>query len=470
MTKLTIKGLILGLAAVAILLSWHTADGLTAALTIGPTGNEAAVRGETPADVDNWPQFRGPGGLGVAEGASVTASWSETENILWKTAIEGRGHSSPVVWEDKIFLTTAIEGDLIPGAGAPTHYIGGQVFKHPQAMGSDRSHTLKVMAIDRESGEIVWSDVAYEGRIYDDHVRTSSVASATAVTDGELVFFYFGSEGVYAYDFDGTRVWDTDLGDFSYFGVGLGTSPVLHENVLVLQIDEGEGAGSFIVGLDKYTGDELWRTPREVEASWATPLMLDNVGGATQLLTVGNQLLIAYDPLTGRELWQLGGLRTNAVHTPVWNGELVYVSAGYPRSVIRAIRPGHGAAEVVWEYRKGAAYVASNIVYNGYLYITNDKGIITCLDAATGDVVYEGGRVPVPTSMLMSSLLVVDGKIMMSTPEGDTFWITSGPEFSVTGHNSLDEPIWATPAISDAIIYLRGQQHLYAIGRANDRP
>ncbi len=467
---MTIKGIILAIVAVALLLSWHTADEVPAALSIERPGNEAAASVETPAGIDNWPQFRGPGGLGVVEGAGVATTWSETENILWKTAIEGRGHSSPVVWGDKIFLTTAIEGDVIPGAGAPTHYIGGQVFKHPQAMGSDRSHTLKAMAIDRESGEILWSDVAYEGRIYDDHVRNSSVASATAVTDGELVLFYFGSEGVYAYDFDGNQVWGADLGDFSYFGVGLGTSPVLYGNVLILQIDEGEGAGSFIVGLDKYTGDELWRTPRTVEASWATPLILDNVGGATQLLTTGNQLLVAYDPLTGRELWRLDGLRTNAVHTPVWNGELVYVTAGYPRSVVRAIRPGRGAAEVVWEYRKGAAYVASNIVYDGYLYITNDKGIITCLDAATGEVVYEGGRVPVPTSMLMSSLLVVDGKIMMSTPEGDTFWISSGSEFSVTGHNSLDEPIWATPAIVDAIIYLRGQQHLYAIGRADDRP
>ena len=261
-SNMTIKGIILAIVAVAILLSWHTADEVPAELTIERAGNEAAAPVEAPSGMDNWPQFRGPGGLGVVEGAGVTTSWSETENILWKTAIEGRGHSSPVVWGDKIFLTTAIEGDVIPGAGAPTHYIGGQVFKHPQAMGSDRSHTLKVMAIDRESGEILWSDVAYEGRIYDDHVRNSSVASATAVTDGELVLFYFGSEGVYAYDFDGNQVWGTDLGDFSYFGVGLGTSPVLYKNVLVLQIDEGEGAGSFIVGLDKYTGDELWRTPR----------------------------------------------------------------------------------------------------------------------------------------------------------------------------------------------------------------
>ena len=467
MSKLTIKGIILAVVAVALLLGWHTAADAPASPRVAASidaGGRAASSG-----ADNWPQFRGPGGTGVADDAGVVAEWSEDQNILWKTAIEGRGNSSPVVWGDKIFLTTAIAGEVIPGATAPTHYIGGQVFKHPQATGSDRSHTLKVMALDAATGQTLWSDVAFEGRIYDDYVASSSVAAATAVTDGELVIFYFGSEGVYAYDFDGNQVWATDLGDFSYFGVGLGTSPVLYEDALILQIDDGNGGGSFIVGLDKGTGDEVWRTPRAVEASWATPLLLEDTVGGPQLLTTGNQLLIAYDPLTGEELWQLDGLHNNAIHIPVWDGELVHVSSGYPRSVIKAIRPGRDAAEVVWEYRKGAAYVASNVAYEGYLYITNDKGIITCLNAATGEVVYEGGRVPVPTNMLMSSLLVVDGTIMMSTPEGDTFWIAAGPEFAVTGHNSLDEPIWATPAIVDARIYLRGQQHLYAIGSADDR-
>ncbi len=419
--------------------------------------------GVAPPASENWPQFRGPGGLGIADSAGTATTWSEADNILWKTPIEGLGHSSPVVWGDRIFLTSALDGEVIPGASAPVHYIGGQVFKHPQALGSDRSHTLWVHALDRTSGEVVWSDVAYEGRVYDDRHQGASYASATAVTDGEHVYFYFGSEGVYAYDFDGRRLWDADLGDFSHHGVGLGTSPILYGDVVILQIDEGGGEGSFIVGLDKSSGDERWRTQRAVEASWATPLLLDDVEGAPQLLTIGNQLLIAYDPTTGEQVWQLDGLHNNAIHTPVWDGERVYVSSGYPRSVVQAIRPGRDAAEVVWEYRKGAAYVASNVVYDGYLYITNDKGIITCLDAATGAVVYEGGRIPVPASMLMSSLLVVDGRIMMSTPEGDTFLIATGPEFAVTAHNSLDEPIYATPAIAHGTIFLRGREHLYAI-------
>ena len=419
----------------------------------------------------NWPQFRGPGGLGISPDTGVPTSWSESENILWKTAIEGRGHSSPVVWGDRIFLTAALEGDVIPGADAPIHFIGGQVFKHPDSVGANRGHALEVIAIDRHSGEILWTDVVYEGRVYDNRHRAASYASPTAVTDGKLVYFYFGSQGLFAYDFEGEQVWSAGVGNIGSFGVGIGTSPILFDDVLILKVDEDEGEGSFIVGLDKGTGTEVWRRTRPIEASWGTPLLITDASGTAQLLTTGNEFLISYNPATGDELWRLEGLRNNAIHAPLWDGERLYVTAGYPRSVIKAIRLSSDdngpTAAVAWEYRKGAAYVSSNLVYEGRLYVTNDKGIITCLDAATGEILYEGGRIPVPASMLLSSLLGVGDKIMMSTPEGDTFFIQTGPEFAVVAHNSIDEPISATPAIVDGKIYLRGHQHLYAIGTAN---
>jgi len=422
----------------------------------------------------NWPQFRGPGGLGISDETGIPTTWSETENVLWKTAIEGIGHSSPVVWDDTIFLTTAIEGEVIPGADAPIHYIGGQPFKHPQSVGADRQHTLEVMALDRHSGEILWSDLVYEGRVYDNIHQAASYASPSAVTDGELVYFYFGSQGLYAYDFDGEQVWSVSLGDIGSFGVGIGTSPVLFEGLLVIQVDEDEGEHSFITALNKKTGEEVWRKPRPVEASWATPLLIEDPTGRPQLLTSGIQFLISYDPATGDELWRLDGLANNAIHAPLWDGERVYMTAGYPRSVIKAIHLGEDAdgptAEIAWEYRKGAAYVSSNLVYGDYLYITNDKGIITCLDASTGEVVYEGGRTPNPASMLISSLLGVDDKIVMSTPEGDTFFIRTGPEFEVISSASIDEPISATPAFVDGKIYLRGHHHMYAIGSVDDSP
>ena len=421
----------------------------------------------------NWPQFRGPGGLGISSDTVAPTNWSESENILWKTAIEGRGHSSPVVWGDRIFLTTALEGDVIAGADAPVHFIGGQVFKHPASVGADRSHVLEVMAVDRHSGEILWTDSVYEGRVYDNRHRAASYASPTAITDGELVYFYFGSQGLYAYDFEGRQVWSASVGDIGSFGVGVGTSPILFGKAVIVLVDEDEGEGSFIVGLDKNTGGEVWRRTRQIEATWGTPLLITDAGGQAQLLTAGNEFLISYDPATGDELWRLDGLHNNAIHAPLWDGERVYMTSGYPRSVIKAIRLSSGddgpTAAVAWEYRKGAAYVSSNLVYEGRLYVTNDKGIITCLDAATGEIIYEGGRIPVPASMLLSSLLGVGGKIMMSTPEGDTFFIQTGPEFAVVAHNSIDEPIAATPAIVDGKIYLRGHRHLYAIG-ATDKP
>ena len=479
MTRGTMRTLVLVAIAVGALLAFHTEDdehvdsaagrarSSTSESASAPTTVHTASNGGAAND-DNWPQWRGPGGLGLSVEAGISTSWSEAENIIWKTPIEGRGHSSPIVWGDRIFLTTAIEGGVIPAAQAPIHYMQGQVFKHPQSVGSDHSHTLKVLAIDRHSGEPLWSEVAYEGQVYDDRHQASSYASPTMVTDGELVYAYFGSQGVYAYDFDGEPVWRADLGNIATMGVGLGTSPVLFEGLLIINADEDEGEKSFIVALDKKTGDEIWKKPRPVEVSWSTPLLIEDNSGRTQLLTSGNEHLISYDPATGEELWRLDGLLNNAIHAPLYNGELVFMTAGYPRSVIKAIRlvdgPDGPAAEFVWEYKKGAAYVSSNIVYGDYLYVTNDKGIITCLDAGTGEIVYEGGRIPVPASMLMSSLLVVDGKILLSTPEGDTFFIRTGPEFEVVSSSSIDEPIAATPAIVDGKIYLRGTGHLYAIG------
>ena len=469
MKRRTLRTLALALVVLVALLAFHTEEDEhgDAALAAGPSATHSAT---SPfASDDNWPQFRGPGGRGISEDSEVPTTWTESENILWKTAIEGKGHSSPVVWGDRIFLTTGIAGDVIPGAGAPTHYIAGQVFKHPQSEGSDRSHTLKVLAIDRGSGEILWSQVAYEGRVYDNVHQAASYASPTMATDGEMVYAYFGSQRLYAYDFDGEPVWSAGLGKIGSFGVGIGTSPVLFEGLVIVLVDNENGDDSFIVAFDKKTGEEVWRTPRRVEASWATPLIIEDRSGRQQMLTNGNQFLTSYDPATGEELWRLDGLASNAIHAPLYDGERVIFTTGYPRKVIRAIDlgdgpDGNGAPEVIWEYNKGAAYVSSNLLYDGLLFVTNDKGILTCLDAATGEVIYEGGRIPVPTNFLMSSLLGVNGRIMVSTMEGDTFFIAAGREFEIVSSAELDEPIAAMPAIVDGKIYLRGAGHLYAIG------
>lgn len=414
----------------------------------------------------NWPQWRGPDGLGISSEKNLPTKWSETLNIKWKTPIAGRGHSSPIVWEDRIFLTTAIEGPVVPGAKAVIHMNDGKEFRHPDSIGADRKHTFKVIALDRQSGKVVWEQTAFEGTPYDDRHRKSSYAASTPITDGKRVYAFFGTEGLYAYDMKGKLAWKADLGKLSTVGMGTGTSPLLYENLLIMQCDEENGAASFIVALDKQTGKEVWKTPRKVQVSWATPLLVRTAKRA-ELITSGNESIIAYDPLTGKELWRHKGVDSNAIPSPVANNDMVFLSAGFPTKVVMAIRLGALGelkdSDVAWRYSKGTAYVPSPILYGDYLYLTTDRGILTCLDAKTGEVKYEGGRVPIPATFTASPV-AVDGKILLTSEDGDTFMVKAGPKHEILGSNSVGEPVYASPAIADGKIFIRGEKNLYCIG------
>jgi outer membrane protein assembly factor BamB len=417
----------------------------------------------------NWPQWRGPGGMGISTEKNLPVEWSTTKNIKWKTAIAGRGHSSPVVWGNKIFLTTAIEGDVVPGAKAVTHVVeGGQVFLHPDSVGADRKHTFKVLAVNADTGKVLWEQTAWEGTPYDNRHRKSSFASATPVTDGSMVFAFFGSEGLYAYDMNGKLAWKTDLGKLGTVGMGTGTSPILYENLLILQCDEEMGAASFLVALNKKTGKEVWRVARKVQVSWATPILVSTAKRA-ELITIGNEAVISYDPATGKELWRHKGVDSNAIPSPVANQEMVFVSAGFPTKIAMAIRLGASgdltnSPNVLWKYEKGTAYVPSPILYDDYLYLTTDRGILTCLDAKTGEVKYEGGRIPIPATFTASPV-AFEGKILLTSEDGDTFIVKAGPKHEILGTNSVGEPVYASPAISGQRIFIRGEKNLYAIGK-----
>jgi len=416
----------------------------------------------------NWAQWRGPDGNGVSTETNVPTEWSNTRNIKWKTPIPGRGHSSPIVWDTRVFLTTDLEGEVVPGAKAVEHKDDGKPFKHPDSVGGDRRHTFKVLAIDRGTGKLLWERTAYEGTVYDDRHRKGSYASPTPATDGTYVFAYFGSEGLYCYDFDGKLLWKASPGPIATFGMGPGTSPVLFENTVILQCDEDNGQKSFIAALDKKTGKEVWRTARKVQASWATPLIVRGPQ-QTELITSGNELIISYDPKTGKELWRAKGLESNAIPTPVAANGMVFVYAGFPTKRTFAIKLG-GAGDltagknIVWQYDKGTAYVPSSIVYGEYLYLMSDRGILTCLDENTGKIVYEGGRVPMPATFTASPV-AFDGKILLTSEDGDTFVIKAGPKHEVIATNSLAEPVYASPAISDGMIFIRGEKNLYCIAR-----
>ena len=420
------------------------------------------------ASAGNWPQWRGPDGSGISNEKNLPAEWSPTKNIKWKTPIDGRAHSSPIVWGNRIFLTTAVEGDTVAGAKAVKHTLeGGKEFLHPDSVGADKKHTFKVISIDRDSGKIVWQATAWEGTPYDNRHRKSSYAASTPATDGKLVYAFFGTEGLYAYDFKGKLAWKADLGKLGTVGMGTGTSPILFDNLVIVQADEENGEASFIVAVDKNTGKEAWRTPRKVQVSWSTPLLV-RTSKRAELIASGTEAVISYDPATGKELWRHKGVESNAIPSPVANNDMVFLVAGFPAKIAMAIKLGQsgdltGTPNVAWTYAKGTAYVPSPILYGDYLYLTTDRGILTAVDAKTGEVKYEGGRIPIPATFTASPV-AFEGKILMTSEDGDTFIVKAGPKHEVIGTNSVGEPVYASPAIADGRIFIRGEKNLYCIG------
>jgi len=418
-------------------------------------------------NAENWPQWRGPGGQGVSREVNVPTEWGPGKNVAWKVEVPGRGHSAPVVWNDRVFITTAIEGDVTPGAKAVEHMNGGQPFLHPDSVGADRKHTYKVLAYDGKTGRLVWEQTAWSGLPFDNRHRKGSYASPSIATNGSLVVAYFGAEGVYAYDADGKPLWKSSIGKVKTMGLGAASSPVIYKDVVILQCDEDEGQDSALIGLDAKTGKERWRVKRPVQISWSTPVLVETAS-RTELVTNGTEWVIAYDPASGNELWRTKGVESNAIHTPVVGDGVVVVTAGFPVKKSIAIKPGGSGdvtntKQILWTYDKGTAYVASPLLYEGLVYLLNDRGVLTALDAKTGDVKYEGGRVPVPATF-MGSPIGVGGRILMTSEDGDTFVIKAGPKHEVLGTNSVGEPVYTTPAISNGKIYIRGEKHLFAIG------
>jgi outer membrane protein assembly factor BamB len=417
----------------------------------------------------NWPQWRGQQSSGVSEEKNLPAEWGPDKNIIWKTAIPGRGHSSPIVWNNRIFLTTSIEGEIVPGAKAVHHVRKGETWVHPDSVAGDRKHTLKVLCLDRDSGKILWERVAFEGTVLDDRHRKNSYASSTPVTDGKFVYAFFEAEGLYCYDFDGKLIWKTSVGRIAKMGMGPGTSPALHENLLFLQCDLEDGGPdiSFISAVDKRTGKEVWRVKRDQRKTHATPLVV-RASDRYELIASGAETVVSYDPATGKELWRCDGVKGHAIPSPVAGHDMVFVSAGYPSKRAIGVKLGGSGnltdtSNVVWSYDKGTAYVTSPILYGDYVYFVSDKGILTCIEARTGEIKYASGRVPVPASF-SASAIAFDGKLFLTSEDGDTFVIKAGPNHEVIRTNSLGEVILASPAISRGRIFIRGDKHLYCIG------
>ncbi len=423
----------------------------------------------------NWPQWRGPDSQGVSSEKNLPFEWSESKNILWKTPLPGRGFSSPIVWGKQIFLTTVIEGGPAPETHkAPKHMIRDQEFKHPEWTGVDKLHSFKVLAINRDTGKIEWEQLAYEGTVLDYRHKRGNYAAPTAATDGRYVYAYFGGEGIYCYDTKGKFIWKKAFGWIGTMGMGVGTSPVLFENLVILQCDQQfDGKLSFMIALDKKTGKEVWKISRPVQSSWTTPVIA-KAPNRMELITSGNEFLISYDPATGKEYWRAVGLKSHAIATPVVGHGLVILSSGYPAKAVVAIRLGgtgviDGTDQIVWRFNKGTSYVPSPILFGDYVYLMSDAGILTCLNAKTGEVVYEGGRVPVATKFYGSSPVAFEDKILLTSDDGDTFVIKAGPQHAVLATNTLGEPVRSSIAIADGRLFIRSEQSLFCVGsKTND--
>jgi outer membrane protein assembly factor BamB len=419
--------------------------------------------------LDNWPQWRGPDGLGIAHATGYPLEWSPTQHIAWKTAVAGRGHSSPIVWGNRVFLTTSMEGAMAPPDHKAPDHLGFDLkpgYLHPDSVGVDHLYVLKVLAFDAATGKPIWERTVYDGVMYDNRHRKNTYASSTMATDGEAVYAFFESAGLYAFTVGGTPLWKKSFGGIGKAGMGPGTSPVIFEDLLILQCDQEMGTGSFIVALDRKDGREVWRQTRTTRRSWATPLIV-RTAERVELIAAGAEVTVAYDPRTGRELWRANGTESHPIPSAVAGHGLVFLSAGSQAKRALAIKLGGSgdltnSASVLWRYRKGTAYVPSPILVGPYLYLMNDAGLMTCLDAMTGAVVYEGGRPPVPATFT-ASLVAVGDRLLATSEDGDTFVIKTGSSHEVVRTNSIGEPVYASLALAGGTIYVRGASHLYAV-------
>ena len=423
----------------------------------------------------NWSSFRGNHASGVAEGQNLPDSWSSQKgtNIKWKTRIPGLAHSRPVVWGDKLFVTTAISS------------LGDGNFKHglygDGNASEDRSvHKWKLYALDKKTGKIIWEKIAVEGVPREKRHVKSTYANATPATDGRYVIAYFASQGLYAFDMKGRALWKADLGvldagayDVPSYEWGNASSPIIYKDLVIVQCDTQKE--DFLLALDIKTGKEVWRTPREEFPSWGTPTVYTGKT-RTELVTNASNFIKGYDPATGRELWRLGGSSKITAPTPVFSNDLIVVASGRrPEAPIFVIRSGASGditlsggqtsnKSVAWSKTARGSYMPTPLIYGEYLYVLANQGVFDCYNLQTGEEVYRQ-RLPHQGGGFSASPVAADGKIYLPGEDGDIFVVKAGPKFELLATNSMSELLMATPAISSGMMFVRTQHHVFAIGR-----
>jgi len=425
----------------------------------------------------SWPSFRGPNASGVADGQQLPDRWNGQtgENILWRTPIPGLAHSSPIVWGDRVFVTSAISSK--PNASfKPGLYGDGDA-------SDDRSrHKWALYAIDTRTGRMVWERIAFEGEPGNKRHIKSTYASATPATDGRIVVAWFGSQGVYAYDVNGRSLWSVNLGrvdmgayDIPSYEWGPASSPIIWNGLVLLQCDTQ--ADSFVLALDAATGKTVWKTDRQELPSWGTPTVVSS-GGRDQIVTNAANYIRGNDARTGEELWRLGGSSKITAPTPILADSVIIVASGRrPERPIFAVRPdarGDLTLDkdrtsnngVAWSQTGRGPYMPTPLAYHGILYFLNNDGIFDAYEVETGKEIYRKRLDPVGSGF-SASPVAADGRLYLSNEDGEMMVVAAGREFRLISTNPMGELLMATPALSNGVLYVRSASSLFAIGRAH---
>jgi outer membrane protein assembly factor BamB len=410
----------------------------------------------------NWPHWRGPAHTGATT-ADVPLTWDDTANVRWKIELPGRAFSTPVAWGDRLFLTNATPTGkttaIAPAAGGGR--AGG-------GSGAGEEHRLEVLAVDRATGKIVWQRAATTATPHEGyHRQYGSFASNAPATDGQRVYAFFGSRGLYVYDLDGKPLWQKDfrLKMTMRLAFGEGSGTVVHDGRVFLQFDhEGEG---FVVALNAADGKELWRAARMDHSSWSTPLVVEHAG-KKQLVVSADTKVKAYDVDTGKVIWEVAGIGTNPIPQPVQFRDTVLVMSGYRNPKLMSVKLGRtgdltGTDAIVWETTRGTSYTGSPALHDGRLYVVADNGMMSVFDAATGTPHYLQQRLPKPYNF-KASPLVVNDRVYLATEEGEVVVVKAGNQFEVLATNTLtDQSFIASPIAIGRDLYLRSRTHLFRI-------
>ncbi len=411
----------------------------------------------------HWPQWRGAKGTGVAADAAPPTDWSSERNVRWKTPLPGRGHSTPIAWGDHIFVTAA-------AATGPafSERKSGRPGAHDN-LGVTQKHNFVVLAIDRKDGSVLWQKVVHTAIPHEGGHYTASLASASPATDGKHVYAFFGSHGLFCLDFDGNVVWSKQLGTMhSKHGHGEGASPALYDNTLIVNWDHEEK--SFVVALDKKTGKEIWRKDRSEVTSWSSPVIIKQ-DGIAQAIICGTQRVRSYDLKNGDVIWECGGMSANIVATPVAADGVLYVGSSYEKRALMAIDLAGakgditGSKQVLWSRSRGTPYVPSPLLYDGSLYyLTHYQNVITRVTAKSGEDSPGAMRLG-ELGNIYASPVGAGGHVYITDLDGVTQVITNTAIPRYVAVNRLGEAVSASLGIVNNTILIRGDKHLFCIGK-----